>query len=119
MAALLIAWATASAASARATTLTEEQKIEMLIRGVDGLADAVFIRNGKRYDCHAAAQHMREKWQWKRAEIRTARDFIRVAASTSSQTGQPYLIRFKDGHEVNSGDFLSSVLDKIENAPAK
>ncbi len=99
--------------------MTETGKIEALIGIVDALKDALFVRNGREYDCHAAAAHMRDKWAWKRKEIKTARDFIRLAASASSISGEPYLIRFKDGRELKSGDFLLAELEKLEQTNGK
>ena len=106
--------AAASLASAADKPLTETEKIEALIRAVDTLEGAVFIRNGVEYDCHAAARHMRTKWNWKKSEIKTARDFIRLAATNSAVSGKDYLIRFKDGREVKAADFLLAELEKIE-----
>ena len=94
--------------------LTEVEKIEHLIRTVDELKDATFIRNGKEYDCHAAAKHMRDKWEHGKDQIKTASDFIEKAASKSIASGKPYLIRFKDGREVQSGTFLRDELKKLE-----
>jgi hypothetical protein len=73
--------------------LTEDQKIAMLIKTVERLKDATFIRNGTEHDCHAAAKHMRDKWDHRKE----------------------YLIRFKDGREVESGAFLQRELKKIES----
>jgi hypothetical protein len=98
---------------------SEDDKIEALIRAVDGLSDVQFIRNGKSYDAHAAAQHMRDKWKWKRSEIKTARDFIEIAASRSTETGKPYVIRWKDGHEQFSAEFLERELKKLEATPPR
>ena len=91
--------------------LTERDKIEALIRAVQGLKDATFVRNGVEYDAKDAADHMRRKWNAGRDEIKTARQFIEHAASKSSVSGKPYLIRFKDGREVESGKFLCEKLD--------
>ena len=102
------------AATAGAAELSEEQKIEALIKSVDELKGAKFIRNGSAHDGKAAAQHMRRKWKAGDKQIRTARDFIRLAASASSKSGKPYLIRFKDGREVESGAYLAEKLDEIE-----
>lgn len=98
----------------QAQPLSETQKIEVLIHTVESLKDATFIRNGDSYDCKKAAEHMRKKWEWKKSDIKTAHDFIRIAASSSSQSGKPYLIRFKDGKETKSGDFLEGELAKLE-----
>jgi hypothetical protein len=99
--------------------LGEDEKIKALIETVRTLKDATFIRNGDEYDCKAAAQHMERKWKAGRKEIKTARDFIELAASKSSRSGEPYRIRFKDGKEQNSGAFLTAELDRLEGKPAK
>src|SRR4051794_25371607 len=92
---VMLCCAHASMARDEATTqpLTEDQKIESLIRTVDELKDATFIRNGTEYNCHAAAKHMRDKWEYGRKHIKTASDFIELAASKSSTSGKPYHIR--------------------------
>lgn len=97
-----------------AKSLTDEQKIERLIATVRELKDATFIRNGSEYDCGAAAEHMERKWKAGRKQIKSARDFIRLAASKSSQSGEPYRIRFKDGTEKTSEAFLTAALDELE-----
>ena len=102
-----------------AKPLSEEQKIKSLIATVRGLKDATFVRNGDEHDCAAAAGHMERKWKAGRKQIKTARDFIRLAASTSSKSGEPYLIRFKDGTEQASEAFLTAELDKLEGKDAE
>jgi hypothetical protein len=103
---------------AEAKAMTETEKIEALIRTVENLKDAVFIRNGTEYDGKAAAEHLRAKWNWQKADIKTARDFIRLAASKSSVSGESYHIRFKDGRTVTSEEFLLAELAKLEGKPA-
>jgi len=101
------------AQTATSQPMTETQKIEALIKIVDELKDATFIRNGDVHDCHAAAKHMRDKWDAQKSKIKTAEDFIEKAASKSSVSGKPYLIRFSDGREVESGTFLREQLQKL------
>lgn len=48
---------------ADATSAYEEQRIEYLIRSVEQLSNAKFIRNGSSYDAQAAADHLRLKLQ--------------------------------------------------------
>ena len=93
---------------------TETARIEALIRTVEKLKGAVFVRNDREYDGKEAGEHPRRKWRWKRKDIKTARDFIRIAATRSSVSGKPYLIRYKDGREVRSADFLLAELKKLE-----
>jgi Family of unknown function (DUF5329) len=93
---------------------TEKQKIETLIREVHDLNAASFIRNGSTYNSSHAATFLRRKWQANQSEVRTARDFIDKVASVSGTSGKPYLIRFKDGKEIHSRDFLLAKLKNLE-----
>ncbi len=88
----------------------EERRIEFLIAAVGSLQGAQFIRNGVSYDAKAAADHLRLKRQKAGSRVVTAEDFIRYCASSSSVSGQPYRIRFADGHEVTSEAFLRGQL---------
>jgi hypothetical protein len=72
------------------------------------------IRNNQEYPAKTAAQFLRGKWRATLEDITTAQDFIAKVASVSSTTGQPYRIRFSDGHEVLSGDYLRTVLPQLE-----
>jgi len=92
----------------------ERTRIEQLIQHVKELKDAVFIRNDVEYDAAAAAKFLQGKWEANKGAIRTAEQFIEKAASISSTTGKPYLIRFKDGKEVKSGDYLEERLKTLE-----
>ena len=93
---------------------TEKQKIEALIKQVANLKDAKFVRNGSTYDADSAATFLRRKWGANESEVKTARDFIDKVASFSGTSGRPYLIRFKDGGEMKSRDFLLSQLKKLD-----
>lgn len=90
----------------------EKAKIEALISQIEGLEGAKFIRNGSEYDSKAAAKFLRGKWQAHAKEIKTAADFIAVAATRSSTTGKPYMIRLKGSAEVPCGDYLTAQLKK-------
>ena len=93
---------------------SEQRKIEALIQHVETLSEAVFIRNNQAYPAKTAAQFLRGKWRATLDDITTAQEFIAKVASVASTTGQPYRIRFPDGHEVRSGDYLRTVLRKLE-----
>lgn len=92
----------------------ENKKIEALITHVENLKGARFVRNDKEYDAKNAAKFLRAKWDSGREEIKTAKDFIEKAASVSSTSGKPYLIRFEDGKETKSGEYLLAELKKLE-----
>jgi hypothetical protein len=88
----------------------EKAKIEALVKHIEGLKDAKFVRNDKEYDAASAAKFLRGKWSAHAASIKSAVDFIDKLASVSSTTGKPYLIRFKDGKEIKSGEYLRAEL---------
>ena len=77
------------------------------------LTDATFLRNGRSYPASSAAGFLREKWRSRRSEVRSAEDFIERVASFSSTTGKPYLIRFANGREVSSAEYLRAELAEL------
>lgn len=93
---------------------SEKQKIEALIKQVADLKDAKFVRNGSNYNADSAAVFPRRKWEANESEVKTARDFIDKVGSFSGTSGKPYLIRFKDGGEIKSRDFLLAQLKKLD-----
>jgi hypothetical protein len=101
--------------AAFAVPLTEDQKIDALIHSVEVLPDAQFIRNGSVHDGKAAAAHLRMKRRFAGSRIHTANDFIEGLASRSSETGQPYQIRFSNGKTEDASVFFHTVLSHIES----
>jgi len=95
--------------------LTEKEKIESLIKHLEDLKDATFVRNDTSYDSKVAGTFLRGKWEAQGKEIKTAADFIEKIASVSSTSGKPYVIRFRDGRETKCGDYLKTELKKLEN----
>ena len=109
------------AATAFAAPMTEQQKINALIQGVETLQGVQFVRNGSAYDGKAAAAHLRYKQGHSWGHCDTANDFIAHCASGSSMSGKPYRIRFADGREVDAEVFFHDALKRIETplaAPA-
>lgn len=94
--------------------LTETQKIERLMEHVGKLGKAKFVRNDIEYDAESAEKFMRAKWKAMGADIKTATEFIEKIATKSSTTGKPYLIRFPDGKERKSGEYLGEQLKLLE-----
>jgi hypothetical protein len=95
-------------------TPLEERRIEFLIAQIENLQNAQFIRNGTAYDAKAAADHLRLKLKNAGSRVATAEDFIRLCASVSSLSGQPYQIRFSDGRVVSSEAFLRQRLAELQ-----
>jgi hypothetical protein len=100
---------------AQSLPVAEQQKIESLIKLVGDLKDAKFIRNGATYEPTTAVRFLRGKWDANKNDVKSARDFIDKVASSSGTSGKPYLIRFTDGRELKSQDFLLAQLKKIES----
>ena len=88
----------------------EADKIQYLISSVEVLKGAKFIRNGKLYDAGRAGDHLRLKLKAAGGQIKTAEDFIRLCASRSSVSGEPYRIRFSDGVTIESEVFFRNRL---------
>jgi hypothetical protein len=100
---------------AQSLPAVEKQKIEVLIKQVAELKEAKFVRNGSTYEPSTAVRFLRGKWDAHSSDVQTARDFIEKVATISGTSGKPYLIRFKDGKEIHSRDFLLIELKKIES----
>lgn len=92
--------------------LTETQKIEWLIAFI-AKQDGAFIRNGSEFTPAQAAEHLRMKWKKAGSKIETAQDFIKHLASSSSVSGKPYQIKFKNGQMLNVGILLQAELKRI------
>jgi hypothetical protein len=88
-------------------------EIEALIQVVRSLEGSVFIRNGSEHTPMEAADHLKLKWTKQSKKINTAEDFIALCATKSIMSGSAYTIRFADGREEESADFLKSALNQI------
>lgn len=95
----------------------EAQRIEALIQFVAALKDqdVAFLRNGVSFTPARAAEHLRSKLS-SGTPPATAVEFIDKFASVSSQTGQPYQLRYSDGHTVDLGPVLHDALAGIIEA---
>jgi hypothetical protein len=102
--------------NAQVVSPSERQKIEALIKYIGEMSETKFVRNGSTYDAKTAAVFLRRKWGANDSQVKTARDFIDKVATVSDTSGKPYVIRFKDGSEVKSRDFLLAALNKIEKS---
>jgi hypothetical protein len=75
-------------------------------------SDATFIRNGQTHTPQEAVDHIKAKYAHFKSEIKTPEDFIRLSASKSLLTGQPYLVRTHDGKEMPLNVWLTDALKK-------
>jgi hypothetical protein len=53
---------------------------------------------------------MQDKRRYFKDQIVTPEDFIRLAATKSLQTAQPYMVRTKEGKELRCDEWLKKVL---------
>jgi hypothetical protein len=93
----------------------EKKKIEFLISSVENLKGAKFIRNGTEHDGKEAAEHLRMKLQNDVGNVQTADDFIRLCASKSYISGEPYLIRSSDGKTIKSEQYFREKLKEYNS----
>ena len=88
---------------------TLDESIKFLLDYV-AKSDATFIRNGQTHTPQEAANHIKAKDEHFKSEIKTPEDFIRLAASKSLLTGQPYLVRTRDGKQMQLDAWLTAAL---------
>jgi hypothetical protein len=94
--------------------MTENQKIEYLIQSVENLEGGKFYRNGEWHTPKEAAAHLRMKWKNAGNRIKTVKQFIDKIATSSSLTGQPYKVKYKDGKVLESRVFFYLQLNKLK-----
>ena len=73
-------------------------------------SEATFIRNGQTHTPQEAVDHIKAKYEHFKSEIKTPEDFIRLSASKSLLTGEPYRVRTADGKEMRLDAWLTSAL---------
>src|SRR5437588_11256871 len=86
-----------------------DQTIAFLLHRIE-TAGATFIRNGQTHTPQEAVAHVRAKYEHFKGQIKTPEDFFRLAATKSLLTGQPYLVRTRDGKEMPLSSWLSNAL---------
>ncbi len=78
-----------------------------------------FVRNGEAADAASARSHVARKYDYVKSRVHTAEDFIRLAATRSSVSGEPYRVRCPGG-DAATGDWLTQELARYRagRAPA-
>lgn len=94
-----------------------ETEINRLIDAV-AVSDCQFIRNGKTYDAHKAAEHLRLKYRRGRRYADTAEHFIERLASKSSMSRKPYFMECADQPRIETGAWLTHALAMIRQQEA-
>jgi hypothetical protein len=91
-----------------ALAASPEAEIDHLLTFIAG-SPCAFIRNGVAYDGPQAVDHIKDKYEHFRADIRSAEDFIALAATKSAMSGKPYLVQC-EASEMPAADWLTQEL---------
>jgi hypothetical protein len=83
-----------------------------------GNSGCEFFRNGDWSDAHKAQAHLGKKYQWllARDRVTTAEEFIELAGTRSSLSGQAYAVRCPGAAPVSSGSWLTERLHRYRDA---
>jgi hypothetical protein len=100
-----------------ADTLAQAQReSEQLITAL-ATSGCEFFRNGSWYPADTAAAHLRRKYEYLLDEQRigSVQDFIALAGSGSSQSGEPYRVRCGTAAPVQSAAWLNTRLQALRH----
>jgi Family of unknown function (DUF5329) len=77
-------------------------------------SDCEFYRNGSWYPTPEASAHIKRKYEYlrRRGLVSTAESFIERAASASSMSGKPYLVKCAEREPVESASWLGEELER-------
>jgi hypothetical protein len=119
--ALLVMSSVCTTASAAPTaTIQSKAEVAHLLDHV-ATPGCKFERNGTWYDGAQARQHLQEKYDYllKRDMASDAEAFIANAASSSSMSGKPYLVKCGNAAPVQSGPWLTQEVQRYRARAAK
>jgi hypothetical protein len=106
-------------AAGAATPVPPAAKVEIdaLLSRLESSACA-FHRNGTWHTAAEARTHLLRKLKYleDKDAVQTAEQFIELAASSSSTTGKPYLVRCGNETPVQSGTWLRAQLQDMRSA---
>ena len=94
-----------------------EEEITHLLRAIEQ-SDCVFTRNGKEHTGVEALEHIGTKYDYVKRKVKKAEDFIEYAATKSSMTGRPYLVRCGE-KEMPTAEWLKAKLAEFRKPPGE
>jgi hypothetical protein len=118
---LVLAGIVAGAVVAAPMVPATRAEVEALLAKLES-SGCEFNRNGAWYAAAEAKQHLQRKLDYleQKGLVQSTEQFIEMAGSTSSVTGQPYLVRCGNGAVVRSATWLTSQMQALRAAgPAK
>ena len=79
-----------------------------------------FNRNGSWYSAQKASDHLHQKYDYllKKGMVTTTESFIELAATKSSMSGKPYLVRCGVAQPVPSKSWFTGKLKELRGRPA-
>jgi hypothetical protein len=112
-----------SVISSRAETFTNQEahqlnlntSVEYLLSYIRS-SNLTFVRNGNTFSSDIAAEHIKHKYEYNKKDIHSAEDFIELAATKSSLTGEPYLVNIGDGTSKPVADWLAEELARYRKS---
>jgi Family of unknown function (DUF5329) len=83
-----------------------------------GSSGCTFNRNGTWYSAAQAVEHLRGKYDYllTKGFVTTAESFVDQAASRSSMSGKPYLVRCGSAQPIESGPWFHAELTRYRYA---
>jgi len=107
----------ALAGNAASLSPAARAEIDALLSRLEA-SSCTFNRNGTWYPATEAKSHLLRKLKYleDRGAVQSAEQFIELAASSSSTTGQPYLVKCGSGAPVQSGTWLLSQLQLMRSS---
>jgi hypothetical protein len=118
---LLLAWLLATAANTAPLAPAVQTEIDRLLGRLEA-SGCEFNRNGTWYAATEVKPHLLRKLNYleDRGLVQTTEQFIERAASGSSMSGKPYLVKCGNGAPVQSDEWLRTELKDLRSAgPAK
>lgn len=95
----------------------QHMEIDFLISYVHD-SKCTFNRNGIKYKGSEAVTHIKRKYDYFKNEIKTTKDFIRLAATKSEISGRNYTVKCKNSELQELGKWLLKALSTLrKNRP--
>src|SRR5215510_14524471 len=113
----LLTWIFVAASTAAPLSAAARAEIDRLMSRLEA-SGCEFNRNGTWHTASEAKSHLLRKLKYleDRGAVQSAEQFIELAASTSSTTGQAYLVRCGNRAPVQSGTWLLSELHAMRSS---
>jgi Family of unknown function (DUF5329) len=115
----LLTWWFVSASAAAPLPPAARTEIDGLMNRLEA-SGCEFERNGSWHTAAEARAHLLRKLKYleERGAVKSAEQFIELAASASSLSGEPYRVRCASGVPVASRAWMLSQLQALRSAPA-